>query len=102
MLQNPAFTGTASCASSASSSSHLTSFLLTLKTFICESLQDKVISSSQSLFEVLQWTEIDDVYLGDLEWFMGTGGEGGLRGFPQGVLVEEAVAVFEMLQAGQH
>lgn len=99
MLLNPAFTGTPS-SSSSSSSSHLTSLLITLKTFICESLQDKVISSSQSLYEVLQWTEIDDVYLGNLEWFMG-GGEGKQRGFPQRVLVEEAVAVYEMLQAGQ-
>lgn len=89
VLLNPAFT---------QPSSHLTSFLLTLKTFICESLQDKVIASSQTLFEVLQWTEIDDVYLGDLEWFMGSNE---VRGFPQGLLVEEAVATYEYLQAGQ-
>jgi len=89
VLLNPAFT---------QPSSHLTSFLLTLKTFICESLQDKVIASSQTLFEVLQWTEIDDVYLGDLDWFMGSGD---VRGFPQGLLVEEAVATYEYLQAGQ-
>jgi hypothetical protein len=92
VLQNPAFT---------QPSSHLTDFLLTLKTFICESLQDKVISAKQSLFEVLQWTEIDDVYLGDLEWFMGATGEYACRGFPQDVLVEEAVAVYEMLHTGQ-
>lgn len=79
-------------------SSNLTSFLLTLKTFICESLQDKVIATNQSLFEVMQWTEIDDVYLGDLEWFMGSGD---IRGFPQSVLVEEAVATYEFLLAGQ-
>jgi hypothetical protein len=108
VLQNPSFTQPPSC-------SPLTTLLLALKTFICESLQDKVIAPSVSLLEVLQWREVEDEYLGDLDWFMGTGqgrgqgqggggeggGGGGGRGFPQTVLVEEAVAVYEMLQAGQ-
>ena len=91
VLQNPAFI---------QPSSHLTSFLLALRTFICESLQDKVISTEVALFEVMQWREIDDVYLGDLEWFMGSP-VSGARGFPQNVRVEEAVAVYEMLHAAQ-
>jgi hypothetical protein len=140
VLQNPAFTSTHSSSFSSSSSSsshsslsyssshslllssscHLMSLLITLKTFILESLQDKIIDSSKSLFEVLQWTEIDDVYLGDLPWFMGTAtttittaisqdynsssSSGGMhdlgrgyRGFPRDILMAEAVAVYEML-----
>lgn len=104
VLQNTAFT---------QPPSRLPSLLQTLKRFITESLQDKVISTSQPLREVLRWAEVDDEYLGDLEWFIGSAARPSLdldfsignkhhdelRGFPADVLVEEAVAVYEMLEA---
>ena len=86
MLANPCFS---------EPRSRFASFLQTFKIFVAEKLQENYISPQESLFAVLQWTELDSSYLGDSDWFSGS-----LRsaGFPKSVLVEEAVAAYEMLK----
>ena len=70
-----------------------TKILSILKSFITENLQERTIAPSTPIFICLINLEVDEIFLGDADWFVDT--------FPQDITMSEIVDTFEMVKEAQ-